>query len=791
MERSVEMVISLLAILKAGGAYLPLDPQHPQSRLAFMLADARAHVLLTQLSLRAMVASPVPTYLLCLEDEQELIASYPQTNPTVALSSSNLAYVIYTSGSTGTPKGTSIPHRGVVRLVCQTNYLDLEPGFRIAQVSNASFDAATFEFWGALLHGGALIGLAREVLLEPAAFGEELRRQQIDVLLLTTAVFNQVAFHDPQAFATLRELFFGGEAADVESVRRVLENGAPRRLLNVYGPTETTTYATWHEVREVAELARTIPIGRAVANSSTYVLDDEGRPVPVGVVGELYLGGDGLARGYLGQAEQTAEKFIPDSFSETGGERLYRTGDLVRWSARGELEYVGRKDQQVKVRGYRIELGEIEARLMQHEGVGEAVVVVRAEEGDQRLVAYVVRAGEQEVSVSELRSYVKEGLPEYMIPGSFVTLAELPLTANGKVNRRALPAPERSLNEGTEQALARTPGEEVLAGLWSEVLKVSVVGIHDNFFELGGHSLLATRLISRVRQAFSVEIPLRTLFESPTVAEFAERVEVAVRSGAGLEAPPIVAVERAGEMPLSFAQQRLWFLDQLAPGRATYNIPTGVRLRGKLNVGALEEALTEVVRRHEALRTTFAAEDGEPSQVVGAAYEMRLAVTDLSTLGLAEREAEVLGLANAEAQQGFDLSQGPLLRAQLLRLEEEEHIVLLTMHHIVSDGWSMGVLIGELSTLYVSFGAGEASPLPELSIQYADFAHWQQEWLQGEVLEKQMGYWRGQLAGAPGVLELPTDHARPAVQSFRGATHSLQFEEELTGGLKALSRREE
>jgi amino acid adenylation domain-containing protein len=784
LERSVEMVVSLLGILKAGGAYVPLDPQYPQSRLAFMLEDARAELVLSQQSLCELASAFAHSRLVYLDAEQAVIGSYEVSNPAVVSDSQNLAYLIYTSGSTGTPKGVAIEHHSTTTLIhwAQQTFTTSALGGVLASTS-LCFDLSIFELFVPLSSGGQVI-----VADNALALTELAARDRVTLINTVPSAMAELVRLEalPQSVAVVN---LAGEALSRLLVESVYEELPHCAVYNLYGPSEDTTYSTALRVPQGETKAPLI--GRPLANTQGYVLDQAMQLVPAGVAGELYLSGAGLARGYLGRADLSAERFVPNPWSTVRGERMYRTGDLVRWTASGELEYLGRLDQQVKVRGYRIELGEIEARLLEQEAVEAAVVVVREDEGDKRLVAYVVAAGDAVLNTAELRTHLGSKLPEYMIPAAFVMLDELPLTANGKVNRRALPTPDAAfVQPGTIFVAARTPVEEVLVGIWAEVLKLAQVGIHDNFFDLGGHSLLATRLISRVRHAFQIEIPLRSLFESPTVAQFAERVEDAVRRGQGVDAPPMVPVDRSGELPLSFAQQRLWFLDQLEPGNAFYNIPTGVRLSGQLQVSALEAALTEVVRRHEALRTTFTMVDGDPCQLIGPPYPMTLAVTDLSGWAETEREDEARRLANAEGQQSFDLAQGPLLRARLLKLADEEHIVLLTMHHIVSDGWSMGLLIDELSKLYVAFVSGSESPLPELPIQYGDFAHWQQHWLQGEVLEQQMAYWREQLANAPAVLELPADRPRPVVQSFRGTTHSLAMSAELTESLKRLSRGE-
>ncbi len=502
--------------------------------------------------------------------------------------------------------------------------------------------------------------------------------------------------------------------------------------------------------------------------------------------------GVGLARGYLNRPDLTAEKFIPNPFSVEPGARLYKTGDMARYLPDGNIEFLGRVDHQVKIRGFRIEPGEIEAVLGQHPAVREAVVLARqGPPGEKRLVAYVVVERESFHIADDLRRFLRQKLPEYMVPSAFVLLDSLPLMPNGKVDRRALPARDPARPQFEKAFVApRTSTEEVLAEIWAQILGIERVGIYDNFFDLGGHSLLATQVVSRMRDAFQVEIPLRRLFEAPTVAGLAESIETTRRAGQHLHAPPILPVARDADLPLSFAQQRLWFIDQLDPGNSAYNIPAAVRLRGALNLVALERSVNEIVKRHEALRTTFPTVDGRPVQVIAPALTMTLPVIDLRELPESQRETEVQRLVTAEARKPFDFAVGPLLRVTLVRLGEEEHVGLLTMHHIVSDGWSTGILIREMALLYDAFSCARPSPLPELPIQYADFAHWQRQWLQGEVLETQVAYWKRQLLGSPPLLELPTDHSRPAVQTFRGARQSLLLPRTVVEALKALSRQE-
>ncbi|HWS56339.1 MAG TPA: amino acid adenylation domain-containing protein, partial [Pyrinomonadaceae bacterium] len=535
LERSPELVVSLLAVLKAGGCYVPLDPAYPEGRLRFMLEDSGAEVLLTDSALSGRLPGPART--LCLDAARERTEDESDADPRFPVDPSNLAYVIYTSGSTGVPKGISIPHYAINRLVFNTNYVSLGADERIAQASNSSFDAATFEIWGALLHGARLVIVSRDVTLSPRLFAGQIREQKITTLFLTTALFNQMAREAPSAFEGIRNLLFGGEAVEPRWVKEVLSRGAPVRLLHVYGPTESTTYASWHLVEGVPEGGATVPIGGPLSNTRIYLLDRGLRTVPFGVAGELYIGGDGLARGYLGRPGLTAERFVPDPFSGGGGERLYRTGDVCRYRPDGQIEFLGRLDQQVKLRGHRVEPGEVEAALGEHPAVRECAVVVREDvAGDKRLVAYVAAAGAAEAG--GLREYLRGRLPEYMVPSAYVFLDALPLTPNGKVDRKALPAPDAGGSRGGAEYVApRTAVEKVVAGIWSELLGVERVGVHDNFFDLGGHSLLATRILSHVREIFCVELPLRSLFESPTVDSMAE----AMSRAAGREAVEEIA----------------------------------------------------------------------------------------------------------------------------------------------------------------------------------------------------------------------------------------------------------
>jgi amino acid adenylation domain-containing protein len=783
VERSLEMVVGLLGILKAGGAYVPLDPEYPHERIALMLEDSEVAVLLTQSSL--LEALPAHgAHVLCLDAEAD--GGFREGEEGPAARPLNTAYVIYTSGSTGRPKGVEIPHRAVVNFL---HSMRREPGLAggdvLLAVTTLSFDIAALEIFLPLSVGAKLCVVSREVASDGARLASAIESAGATVVQATPATWRMLLESGWEGGPRLR-ILCGGEALDRDLAERLRARCSV--LWNMYGPTETTV---WSALRRVGEGRGTVSIGRPIANTEIYLLDAQLRPVPAGVAGELYIGGDGLARGYLKLPAMTAERFVPHPFGRRGGERLYRTGDLARYLADGNVEFLGRADHQVKVRGHRIEAGEIEAALKQRETVSEAVVVARDEaDGEKRLVAYVVGRGETETPAA-LRQFLRTKLPEYMIPSAFVALAALPLTPNGKVDRKALPAPEQSGESEGGYVAPRTQTEEVLAGVWASVLKVERVGVRDHFFDLGGHSLLATRILARVGELFRVKFPLRRFFETPTIEELARAIGQEQRAGGSLEGPPpLTRAPRDGELPLSYTQQRMWFIDQLEPGSTQYNMPAAVRLKGALDVAALERAIDEIVRRHEVLRTTFVAVEGRPRQLVAPPQEFKLRVEDLGALPEAGREVEVRRRADEEARTPFDITRGPLLRTSLLRLAEDEHVLLFVVHHIIFDGWSTGVLLRELSELYAAFTRGLPSPLGELPVQYADFAVWQRGWLRGETLQALLDGWRARLDGAPASLDLPTDRPRPPAQSFRGAAESLELGRELTGALKALGARE-
>ncbi|WP_331023625.1 amino acid adenylation domain-containing protein [Longimicrobium sp.] len=785
VEREPELVVAVLGVLKSGGAYLPLDPAYPRERLLDMVRDSAPVVMVTQGALAPRLEGlDVP--LLSLDEDAAWWDGHPATNPErAALSPEHLTYVIYTSGSTGRPKGVMMTHGGASNLLhWYLGATGLTERDAVLVVTSFSFHLTQRNLLAPLFVGGR-VHLAREPF-EPGRITAQIVASGITMMNLTPTGFQALVEADGgRAIGGLRIVVFGGEPLYPRQLARVPE---PRPVfLNPYGSTEATGITAHHFAR--ADLSsyssRSMPPGRPIANATIYVLDAAGEPVPVGVTGELYLGGAGVTRGYRGLPGQTAERYLPDPFGATPGARLYRTGDLGRWLPDGTIEFMGRGDSQVKVRGFRIELGEIEARLAEHAAVHEVVVVARdGEVGDPRLVAYYTGDG---AAAAVLRAHLAERLPEYMVPAAFVHMDALPVNPNGKLDRKALPEPEFGPDEETYVA-PRTPVEEVLAGIWAEVLRLERLGVHDEFFGLGGHSLLATRVVSRVREVFGVELPLRAFFEGPTVAELAVRVEEMRRAGAAV-LPPVVPTERTQVPPLSFAQQRLWFLEQMGNLGSTYHIPMRLRLRGDLDRGALARSLDRIVARHEVLRTSFPTVDGEPVQRIAPVEESALRLVEHDLHAAPDAEDELRRLVSDEVSALFDLEHGPLVRGRLVRMAADDHVLLLTMHHIVSDGWSMGVLHRELGALYAAFIRGEPDPLPPLPVQYADYAAWHRRVVEGEVLQRQAEYWRETLAGAPELLELPTSHARPVKQDFTGASVDVELDEALATALRTLGQR--
>ncbi|NPC82856.1 amino acid adenylation domain-containing protein, partial [Pyxidicoccus fallax] len=787
VERSVDLIVSILGVLKAGGAYLPLEASYPAERLAFMLQDSRVGLLLVHHS-QLQHLPPFSVPVVRVDSDWEAISRHSVLPLPSSAGPENLAYVIYTSGSTGRPKGSAILHRGIAALLFNTNFVRFTPEDRVAQASNASFDPSTFEIWGALLHGARLVGITANPAREPQEFAAQVKDGAITIMFVTTAVLHLLARQVPDAFRHVHTLVFGGEAADPLAVREVLRHGPPRRLLNGYGPTECTVFSTFHPIDAPPLLGHPVPIGRPITNGPVYLLDKHLRPVPIGVPGELYVGGERLGRGYFNRPELTARTYVPDPFGSEPGARLYKTGDLARYLPDGRIEYLGRIDLQVKIRGFRVELGEIEELLRQHPAVKDCTVVALEAGGDRKLAAYVV-AREQPPAQATLRAWLRERLPEHMVPASFTVLPALPLTPNGKVDRRALPAPEPARGDESSYQPPRTATEETLCRLWGSLLDMERVGIHDNFFHLGGHSLLATQLVSRVRAELGKELSLRTLFTGPTVAELAQHLS-SLEPPAELArpVPPLRRVPRGGPMTLSFSQVRLWRFFQRAPQSSAYNIPRAFRLIGPVEPRHIEAAFEGLIARHESLRVTYSEEDGVPVQRVHPPSGFQLQQVDLR--GRDDREAEAMRYMQESALRPFDLTRGPLLHASLLRLGDDEHLLFFCMHHIASDGWSMGVLARELGRLYTASVTGAESGLRPLDIQYPDYAAWQREWLSGEELEERLGFWKKALAGAPTLLDLPTDRPRPPVRTFNGIRRPIRLGGERSRALHALCRRE-
>ena len=791
LQRRLELIVAVLGIVKAGAAYLALDLSAPPGRLRFTIEDAGARLLLTDAA-SAHLMPRSDLHVVNLDADWPVVSACRGDDPSVHVAASSLAYTTYTSGSTGRPKGIDITHQNVVRLVEHPRYVCVSQADAFLQFAPLSFDASTFEIW-ACLAAGARLEVCPAGARSLHDIGALCQRAGISVLWFTAGLFHQMVDSELARLAGVRQLVAGGDVLSPAHVRRALKSIPDLTIVNGYGPTENTTFTTCCSLQAPTLPAGPVPIGRPIANTCVYVLDPHGQPVGQEIPGELHAGGMGVARGYLHQPALTAERFVPDAWSGTPGARLYRTGDRVQWRGDGTLEFLGRWDAQVKIRGYRVELGELEAVLGEHGGVKQRVVVMRqAAGGEGQMVAYVV--GAPGVTGGAIRAWLQTRVPEYMAPAAVVMLDALPLTANGKVDRTALPAPATGTAGVRETVAPGTPVEEIVAGVWAEVLGVDAVSPAANVFELGAHSLMATRVVARLRTIFGVDVPLRALFDAPTVRELAARVARTRADDTRTDTPPLVAVRRGAEVPFrgsvdgsrgvaasappqvvqSFAQRRLWFFDQLHPGTSVYNVPAAVRLRGHLDRAALEHTFSEIVRRHESLRTTFTTRDGEPVQVIGAPARVAIPLVDLSVIRARDRDAHVRDRAEDEARQPFDLRTGPLLRVTLLRVADDEHVLLLTLHHIVADGWSMGVLVREARRCYAAVFTGQPSTLAELADPVRRLREWQRQWLQGEVLEAQLSLLAGPACGAPPALDLPTDRPRPAVQTFHGRGSALR-----------------
>ena len=783
MERSLELVVGMLGVLKAGGAYVPLDPAYPRARVQLMLADTRVPVLLTQPRLAGAVDAGNAAVVV-LDGGWSALAGESGAPFDGGADPENLSHVIYTSGSTGTPKGVQIRHSSVATLIqWAPEVLGIGEGSSVLASTSVCFDVHVAETWVPLSLGARIVLVPNALHLATLPRGEP-----VDVASMVPSAAAEL-LRTGGIPASIRSLNLGGEPLRNE-LAQDLYRALPglQQVVNLYGPTEDTTYSTYAVPPRGTE--RTMPVGLPVANTRLYILDSGYRPVADGETGEIWIGGAGLSRGYLRRPAATAEKFVPDPFSPVPGARMYRTGDLGRGGDDGLVDCLGRTDHQVKVRGYRVELGEVENALRRHPAVRDAVATVREDApGDRVLVGYVVAedgAAQADVSAPALKAFVGERLPEYMVPTFVVALDELPRLPNGKVDRGALPAPV--VDAERAYTAPRTPAEDGVCRIWAEVLGVERVGAEDDFFDLGGHSLRATQVISRVRQAFGVELAPFAVFELRTPAELARAVE---RGGAARDGvAPLAPVDRDRPIPLSYSQQAIWFFQELSPGMKSYNFQAAIRFDGALDVPALEGALREIVRRHEIFRTVFVAVDGEPRQVVQAPWEVRLDVTDLREVPEAARQGELDRLLRIEFQKPFHLGRLPLIRWTLYRTADDAHVLAAVEHHFVHDGWSFGVFLHELAALYAAFAEGRPSPLAPLDVQFADYAVWQRAWMRGAEAARQLEYWKGQLAGLPPVLELPADRPRPAEMSFLGRSLRYRLPPELVRAAQAFSRRQ-
>lgn len=801
VERSLAAAIAILGTLKAGGVCVPLDPTYPPERLAFMLNDFQAPVVLTQTRWKSLLNGNFTHRLIVLDEDGDEISKESESNLQVEVAADNLAYIIYTSGSTGTPKGTLVPHRSLTNLI-EHHQAEMATGIGVLQFASLSFDVSYHEISVAWGFGGTLYIIPECDRKDLDKLIHLLANNPVGKVFLPVSLWQQLAeIYGEQVhlFNNIREAIACGEQLQItQPMIKLFKRLENCTLYNFYGPTEADLVTAYTFSEKPDEWPVYPPIGKAAVNVQVYLLDGNFQPVPIGVPGELYVSGDGLARGYLNRANLTNQKFLPNPFQEAGdrrgeigGARLYKTGDLARYLPDGNIEFLGRIDDLVKVRGFRVELGEVEAVLSRHPQINQAVAKVHGESAREKyLVAYFVPIPGESVTVEQLRTFLTEQLPDYMIPSAFVEMESFPLTPNGKVNRRTLPEPTTNRPELSQTFVEpRTPTEEILAGIWRDILGLERVGIYDNFFDLGGHSLLATQVIALTRKAFGIELPLLSLFESPAIAPLAQKIATANQPDCQeLSLKPLPSQEEP--IPISLTQLELWFFDQFYPGNSIYNLPLVYRITGALNEKALEESLREIVRRHETLRSTFQVKNGQVVYAVVNEPVFDFSTIDLQHLPATERETQATQQAEKEIKHPFDLARGPLLRSKLWRLDEHEYLFVAVTHHIVADGWSFSVLTQELAAFYEAFCEGKPSPLTELPIKYTDFAQWQRQWLQGEVLESQLQFWQKHLGISPPILQLPTDYPRPPVRTFKSAGQSVVLSKKLTDALKALSQQE-
>ena len=800
MDRGLDFLVSILAIFKAGGAYLPLDPENPPARFRQILGQSRTQFVIVTSPYESILVESFAgmdepnrpnVYLLHKLD----LAAQPIHNLGRRCHPRNLAYVIYTSGSTGLPKGAMLEQRGMVNhLYAKVEALALTQEDRVAQTARQSFDISVWQSLVHLLVGGRVCFYSNEIVMDPIQLISQVQADEVTILEVVPSWLQAMMDHEglrditTHPLTKLRWLLVTGEAFPPPLSRQWLTRYPRIPMMNAYGPTECSDDVTHYIISQMPPEAEVItPIGYPIINTQLYILDDLLQPVPIGVIGELYAGGTGVGRGYLFDPEKTAATFLPDPFSGKPGARFYKTGDQARYLADGRIEFLGRLDHQAKIRGFRIELGEIETTLRINPAVKEAVTLVWKENNLPFLVAYIVTEADQVTDIRQIRQFLEERLPEYMIPATFVELDALPLTSNGKINRRALPKPEYDVS--ADLVLPQTPEEEQMAQVWRDILGLEQVGIYHNFFELGGHSLLATRLASAIRQKLQVDFPLRDIFTHNTIHDLVRHLN-SEQFALPQVIPHLKPVSRDQPLAVSYAQQRMWFLDRLNPGSSIYNIPLAIQMRGDLNPVLLGKAIETVVARHEALRTTIMLHEGKPVQVISPPSPFNLMQIDLGYLTPTRRELRARELIDAEVERPFDLETGPLFRFFLLRLADDWHIIVANFHHIIFDAWSQELFAREVIILYGAYTNDEANPLQDLAIQYADFSVWQRQWLEGVILEKQLAYWRQKLAEAPSALELPTDRPRPLVQTFNGANYTFHISLELLQAINTLCQQE-
>ena len=791
VQRSLEMVIGIVGILKAGGAYVPIDSGYPAERLDFLFSDLHLSLLLTDASLQENLDFRGTKIL--LDSAWPIIANEPEMAPQNDVTPEHLAYVIYTSGTTGLPKGSMIPHRSIPGFMVGNQVMHLSSPLIHLQHSSRSWDALTLELWPALLYGGCCVLYPGDhPTLDQLA--EIIHEHNVQTVWITASLFNTIINTQPEVLLGVEQVLCGGEALSLKHIQRALECLPGTHIVNGYGPSECTVFATGYSLESLHDTNWTsVPIGYALGDRQVYLVDTLTQLVPIGVPGELVIGGPSVPRGYLGRATLTAEKFIPDPFSAQLGARLYRTGDLARYRPDGALEYLGRLDQQVKIRGFRIELAEIEMALAEHPAVRDVVVMVREDQpADKQLVAYLIaQPSHSHPSVPELRARLRTTLPEYMLPAAFLWLTAFPLSPNGKLDRQALPAPSEWEEESDDLQGPQTPTEEMLVHIWMEVLGRRQIGRQTHFFESGGHSLLVTQMLARLRRKVQIEIPVQLVFNHPRLAELAAQLDQLRQGNDTIHMlPAIVHQESRTEHPLSFAQQRLWFLSQLEPDNPFYNIARAYSIHGHVRISALEASLQILVQRHESLRSIVSVTDGVPQLHVHPKAPTTLSVIDLREVPASSRREAASKFLHQEAAIPFDLNEGPLFRFHLLWVQEDEYILIVTLHHLIADGWSLEVFQRELVTLYSAQDSSRASILPPLPIQYQDYVRWQQGWLQGEMLEQQKRYWQEQLQGSTGLLTLPTDHPRPPIQSFHGAEVHWSISSSLRERLKEVSQQQ-